>query len=309
MKLRRPSPTVRTIGLAITILLLAFAGEWYVATLRGRDEVTCLPPGKSQPLLTGIPEASGIAASRRTPGVLWTLDDSGEPVVFAIDAQGARKGEVRVAGAMLRDWEAIAVGACPRGGSCLYVGDIGDNKEDRSQITVYRVPEPRPDDERTATAEAFSGTFPDEPHDTEAMFVTADAGIYVITKDKPAAVFRFPEDARPGVAVKLQQVGFIPTESVTDAGTSPDGRFVAVRTKEEVLFFRTQELTTGGVDHSTPIRVVTMGEPQGEGVAIGDGGTVYLVGEGGKGKQPGTLATLACTFPSESKKEGKKKAE
>jgi hypothetical protein len=299
MKVHRPSPAVRTLTLASLTLLLAFAGEWYVATVRGRDEVTCQPQRKSEPVLAGLPEASGVAVSRRTPGVLWTLNDGGEPAVVAIDASGASKGNVRIAGAMLRDWEAIAVAACPNGGSCLYVGDIGDNKEKRSAITIYRVPEPRPGDRTTAAAEAFTGTFPDEPHDSEAMFITPEGGIFVITKDKPAAVFRFPENVRPGAATRLQQVGFIPTESITDANASPDGRFVAIRTKEEVMFFRTKEIAAGGVDHSTPVRVVTLGEPQGEGVAIGPDGVVYLAGEGGGGKRPGTLATLACRFPSE----------
>jgi hypothetical protein len=301
MKLPRPGATVRTLGLALTIVVLALAGEWAAAALRGGDEVTCQPPGKSLPVLTGLPEASGVAVSQRTPGVLWTLNDSGEPAVVAIDSAGTVKGRVHLAGAMLRDWEAIAVARCATGGSCLFVGDIGDNQERRSEIVIYRLPEPRLEDKTASVVDVFAGTFPDRPHDTEAMFITADGGMFVITKDKPAAVFKFPDDARPGVAAALVQVGFIPAESVTDAATSPDGRFVAVRTKEEVLFFRSNEISSGGVDHSTPIRVVAMGEPQGEGVAIGGDGTVYLTGEGGGGERPGTLGTLACRFPSETK--------
>ena len=73
-----------------------------------------------------LPEASGAAASRRTPGLIWSHNDSGEPVLFALDASGAVKGRVRVNDVEVNDWEAVAAGPCPQG-SCLYISDIGDN--------------------------------------------------------------------------------------------------------------------------------------------------------------------------------------
>ena len=39
------------------------------------------------------------------------------------------------------DWEAIAVGPCGSR-TCLFVGDIGDNKARRKHITIHRVTEP-----------------------------------------------------------------------------------------------------------------------------------------------------------------------
>src|SRR5437660_5290761 len=84
-------------------------------------------------LLQELPEASGLAASRRTPGVLWSHNDSGEPVVFALTPAGAVKGRVRVTGARVKDWEDIAVGPCPQS-TCLYIADIGDNNETRRTI-------------------------------------------------------------------------------------------------------------------------------------------------------------------------------
>jgi hypothetical protein len=297
MKLQRPTPAVRTVTLAALTLLLALAGEWYTARLRGRDEVACTVPDRAPAVLTTLPEASGVALSRRTPGVLWVVNDSGDPVVTAVGPDGAVKGRVHIAGALVRDWEAIAVAACGRGGSCLYIGDIGDNRAQRAAITVYRTPEPLPADKVTAAVQSLSARFPDEPHDTEAMFITPDGGIFVITKDRPAGVFRFPTPERPGTVVTLQQVGFIPTENVTDASTSIDGQFVAVRTKEVVMFFRTTDIINGEVEYGAPMSVVSMHEPQGEGVAVGNA-AVYLAGEGGQNKQPGTLAALPCRFPA-----------
>ena len=65
-------------------------------------------------------EASGLAVSRRVPGRLWTLNDSGQPVLFALDTRGSVTGQVRLTGADVVDWEAVAVGPCGTA-SCIYV--------------------------------------------------------------------------------------------------------------------------------------------------------------------------------------------
>ena len=64
--------------------------------------------------LTGVPEASDLAVSRRTPGILWTHGDSfaEEPYLYAFDPRGASKGKVRLEGVNVADWEATAVGPC-----------------------------------------------------------------------------------------------------------------------------------------------------------------------------------------------------
>ena len=49
--------------------------------------------------LRDLPEGSGVALSRRTPGLLWSHNDSGPPMLIALDASGAVKGRVTVAGA------------------------------------------------------------------------------------------------------------------------------------------------------------------------------------------------------------------
>ncbi len=48
-----------------------------------------------------IDEASGLAHSRRNPGILYTQNDSGDaPRVFAIDEQGYSKGGISFKGIM-----------------------------------------------------------------------------------------------------------------------------------------------------------------------------------------------------------------
>jgi hypothetical protein len=48
-------------------------------------------------MLPEIPEASGLAVSRRDPGLLWSHNDSGNAaVLFALDTAGTLRGHVRV---------------------------------------------------------------------------------------------------------------------------------------------------------------------------------------------------------------------
>src|SRR2546425_12391509 len=130
--------------------------------LRG-DSTSCRVA--AGPLALGeLPEARCVAVSRLSSGVLWAVNASGKPLLFALDPSGAVKGKVRVAGAAIDDWEDIAVGPCPAG-SCIYVADIGDNNAPRSHVTIYRGPEPSPRDASTAAAEVFRATYPDGPHD------------------------------------------------------------------------------------------------------------------------------------------------
>jgi hypothetical protein len=263
---------------------------------------TCRVQEGAVALTRSLSEASGIAPGRRDPGVLWTHNDSGEPVLYAFAPDGRPLGQVRVTGARVQDWEDVAAGPCA-GGNCLYVADIGDNKASRASATVYRVPEPAPADGQTRPAEAFHATYPDGPHDAEALFVLPDGGIYIVTKGEtgPITIYHFPQPLRAGATVRLERVVEIRAgevkrrERITGASASPDGRWVALRTLDSVDLYRAADLLRGTV--GTPVRVDlrSLAEAQGEGVGWGPSGTVYLSSEGGKKNTPGTLARLSCT--------------
>ncbi len=130
-----------------------------------------------------IVEASGLAHSRRRPDLLWVINDSGEePVLHAATSDGEALGAVRVAGAENRDWEDLAAFSY-EGSSWLLIADIGDNGGIRDHLTLYVVPEPDPEDDEVAPAWTVRYTYPDGPHDAEAVAVHGDAArIYVLTK-------------------------------------------------------------------------------------------------------------------------------
>jgi hypothetical protein len=261
------------------------------------------PTGKLAPLQHS-PEASGAAISRRTPGVIWTHNDSGEPVIDALDSTGKFRARVRVTGARLVNWEDMAVGPCPAG-SCVYVADIGDNGASRREIVVYRVPEPSLTDRQTRAAEAFRATYPGGPRDAEAIFVLPDSAIFVVSKGEngPVVLYRFPAQSRIGQTTQLERVATLAIGRVarnlriTGASASADGRWVVLRTLGAVYFYRADRLTKGIAGGGIEFDIKRLQEVQGEGVALAANGTVYLTGEGGGRGRPGTFGVLRCTLP------------
>ena len=200
-----------------------------------------------------IGESSGLAASRRNPGLLWTHNDSGdEPFVYCVNLEARSCGAWRVTGADAFDWEGMGVGPGPgprAGEPYLYLGDIGDNIDQRTEIVVYRIPEPvaesngpvptKASPAATAPAEALRLRYPDGPHNAEAMVVHPVTGdVYVISKDAQAArVYKAAAPLDGSRSATMTQVGTIRLgsgsrglEQVTDADVSSDGRRVALST-------------------------------------------------------------------------------
>lgn len=263
----------------------------------------CEVAGHGVRLPRAVEETSGLAASRRHAGILWTHNDrGGDPRLYAIDLAGEMRGRVEVRGARARDWEDVAMGPCPTG-DCVYIADTGSNRERRETATVYRVAEPAPDAERTARADAFPVRFPGGPQDTEALFVLPTGALYLVTKGEsgPVELFRYPMPLRPDEVVELERVRRIADApgrrggKVTGADASRDGAWVAIRTYDDLLLFRSAELLRGGGE-TLRVSLDPADEAQGEAVAFGTGGAIILTSEAG-GRKRATLARLACSLP------------
>lgn len=195
-----------------------------------------------------IDESSGIVASRANPGMYWTHNDSGGgALIYAFDSRGGRRGVWRVTAARARDWEGIAWGPGPkRDTNYLYIGDIGDNNERRSEVVIYRVPEPvihAPDAASkkskpiaTEASEAIRLRYPDGKHDSETLLVHPTTGtIYLVTKIPFANPIVYEATAPFDTAgvTTLVRLGELSVPSlfggiITGGDISPDGRRVAL---------------------------------------------------------------------------------
>lgn len=251
--------------------------------------------------LSGLPEASGLVASRATDGRLWAHNDSGKPEIFALDTNGKVASRLTVTGAQIDDWEAMASAPC-EGGHCLFLADIGDNNATRRSISVYRVPEPHAPGGTARVNAAYRATYPDGAHDAETLLAGPDGSLYIVTKGDTGAValYRFPKELRTDVTMQLERVGVLSDKQpakdarITDGAVSADGKSVVLRTTSTLTFYPAADFLKGQFRESRRVDLRSLGEPQGEAVSFGKANVVYVAGEGGGKSQPGTLAVLSC---------------
>ena len=232
-------------------------------------------------------EASGMAASRTRPGVLWSHNDSRDGArVYAIGADGADLGGFDIAGALAFDWEDMAAGpGSDPTTSMLYLGDIGDNFSIRDgRITVYRVPEPDP----ASLAGSIEGsvaleyTYPDGVYNAEAMFVS-DGAVFIATKDqKDARIYRGDATGDGSSIETLELVAVLSLGAeVTAADVSWDGTTIVFRGYRTVwMWHRPPGGTVADALATEPCQAPSPEEVQGESIAFLADGTYATVSEG-----------------------------
>ena len=238
-------PRIKTIGLgavAAVFVLAAPFGSASGATAGTGCPVFAHGQEVGRMSFAAAREISGLAASRRNPGVLWVHNDSGDTQrIFAVAPSGRLLGTFVVSTRLQVDWEDIAVGPGPTpGASYLYIGDIGGNSG-RHSVTVFRAPEPSvsasgvPEDRALAGVVALKTTYPgSERYNAETLLVdprTPD--IYVVTKSKtqPQKVFRYPaarQNASVVYPLELVTQLQLPGEA-TGGDFSPDGSEILIK--------------------------------------------------------------------------------
>ncbi len=262
----------------------------------GTDAPACSCPSYTNAASAGtisnaaLNEISGLASSKSSPGVIWTHNDSGDSArLFAIDTKGAFLGELTVTGATAVDWEDIAVGPCAAG-SCIYVGDFGDNAMARDNDALYRIVEPqldaKPFTKQSVAAEKIPFAYPDGKWNAEALLVHPTTGeIVIVTKGGSPGIYRFPSSLVAGTKVTLTKVG-VPAGLdgvVTGGDVSPCGDRALLRTYASLFEYRIADLVGGlaaGLA-TAPTKVPVGSEGQGEAVTYRlDGRGYFTASEG-----------------------------
>lgn len=185
-------------------------------------------------LPAGTGEMSGLAASRRYPGWMWGVRDSGNPAsLYALRAKNGNPGafemtEFPVPGTRNRDWEDVVYGE-DAGGSYLAVVD-------QAARLVLKLAEPDPTRPGTARLLAtYPYRFPDSspqgtcgPRDNvEAVFLfpPLTGRLHMVRKaSAPAGVYAFGA-LSPSTVNEPTLVGRLPDAGcISVAAVSPDGR-------------------------------------------------------------------------------------
>jgi len=242
-----------------------------------------------------LTEASGLVFSRRSPGVVWSHNDSEDAAnLYTFSELGAPLGVYTLQGADVRDWEDMAIGPGPKPTQdYLYVGDIGDNNMEYASVTVYRAPEPPVDASVTGVVaslggvESFEFTFPGGPRNCETMLVDpVDGDLLLVSKsvDGSSLVYRAAAPLKSGVLAEVGEVEFGPGGLTTGGSVTAAGDWVLVRTYFAARMWHRaagtpldQALTGAGCDVSVPM------EMQGEAIAFAAAGLdYYTTSEGTK---------------------------
>lgn len=281
------------------------------ACARGSPDGTSVPADRPSDVRSSsfqdprIGESSGVAVSRRWSGLIWTHNDSGDgPFVYVADTLGRGATRLTIPGAESVDWEDIALGPCPDG-TCLYLADTGNNADWRSELSIYRVPEPA----STSVGNALPGVatlrfrYPAGSEDVEAMFVAPDTSVHLISKTRgaPARHYRLPAAAwrATGLPIATDMGALSLTTDwedeglATGAALAPDGRRVAVRTYRTVHFFVLRADGTLEPDADWPQCDISGVDVQGEAIGwLGDTRLLLTSERGGAGT--GRLSRLTC---------------
>lgn len=249
--------------------------------------------------LSGLAVVGGGATG--TNWALWAMADSGRQIaLYRLDPDTCAVVESRTAAVDPYDAEDLAVG---RDGA-LWVGDTGDNERRRSTVAVVVVP-PR------GEPQLHRLTYPDGPHDAEALLVDRRGVPTLVTKDVGAAGIYRPGTALTGTGpVPLVHVGDLVLPSsdtvggpiggfgsrtVTGGAISADGRVVALRTYTDAWLFPVPADQPDGDPaaalRGTPVRVPLPDEPQGEALAFTRDGTL-LSGSESRGGVVGEIRAV-----------------
>lgn len=205
-----------------------------------------------------LAEMSGLAASTRHEGVLWSHNDSGNTFrVFALDTSGKVLATLTLTGVEPReqsgmDLEDIALGPCAPGDerSCIYLADTGDNFERRARVRIFRFPEPDPVVDATVAVETLAFTYPDRPHDAESLVLDPrTARLAIVTKERDSLGELFALDGlAPGTVAKATHLGTLHTPGNVDFRTTaaalhPSGQRMLLRTYTRVWEVRRPGVT------------------------------------------------------------------
>ena len=283
------------------LLLLACSPASEESAATADDDLRCENAQRIAALPPGLREASGLAVSRRNPGILWVHNDSGDPILYALDTLGNLRGRVHIQHASNDDWEDIAVGDCDAG-SCLYIGAIGDNLQNSTDRVIYRVPEPEFGASSAQATATFRYRFSGQPHDTEALFAIGEQ-LYLITKGRSGAIslYRVPmQGGEPDTLQLLQELtpGLVQLpDMVTAAGVTPDGKYILIRTYSALQLYSFEGERLQPALPASGFDLQPLNEFQGEGADITAAGVVYLVSEKGLEDRAPPLSKVLCRLP------------
>lgn len=193
-----------------------------------------------------VNESSGLETAGDNE--FWTHNDSGgEAKIYKVTEKGKLLDSLELNGVKNVDWEEITQD--DKGN--LFVGDFGNNRQSRKDLTIYKVNGNQT--ERITFRYADQASFPANPpkFDCEAMFWHQDS-LYIFTKNYTkkshvTQLYAIPDKA--GDYEVSPKGSWEIDVMLTAADISPDGKEFALLTYGKVLVFN---IVDGNVNFLSP---------------------------------------------------------
>ena len=245
--------------------------------------LTLLPP-----LIT---ESSGIEVSG--PNKVWTFNDGGgAAALYLVDTSGNLLKTLEIDGAWNRDWEDIAQD--DQGN--VYIANTGNNSNDNTDLTIFKIPNPDTVQGTSVTAEVISFAYEDQwsfPPPDDSLNFDCEAlwwyngNLYLCTKNRTvpfdgiAYLYRIPDIPGQYVAEKTGAFDTGGTNMlnywITAGDVSPDGSKLALLSSDKMWVF--YDFTGDDFFSGQHIQVDFPSFTQKEGICFASETRLYLTDE------------------------------
>ncbi|TQN41951.1 hypothetical protein FHU33_1340 [Blastococcus colisei] len=249
------------------------------------EDVAAAPATQCQITDPRLAEISGLVAVG--DGYL-AMNDGGEQLAVHMLDAACQVIDSHTAAVDPYDPEDMAVAA----DGSVWLADTGDNNTTRTTVALLAL---RPD----GTTGVFRLTYPDGPHDAEALLLAPDGTPYVVTKEVLGAsgVYSTPASALvDGGTVALAKVAGVNMTLtgtaggpvgragqllVTGGAVSADGRRLALRTYTDAYVWPLTGSDVVGALSAEPAIIPLPDSPQGEAITFAaDGQSLLVASEG-----------------------------
>ncbi len=194
-------------------------------------------------------ESSGL---EYTPdGTIWTIVDSNHATLFGLDSTGTMVKAIHLNN-LNKGWEDLS----KDDEGNFYIGDFGNNSNDRKNLKIYKIPDPSQIQESIVTAEIINFSYPDQKSfpppadqlnfDMDAMVCLNDS-IFLFSKNrtKPytgySKVYRLPNKPGTHIAELIDSIylgpGTMLETWITGAALSPDKSMLMLLTHDKLYVF------------------------------------------------------------------------
>lgn len=245
----------------------------------GRAQYAVSRVGRLAPVVN---ESSGLSyrAGRNT---FWTHNDSGgRPTLYEVARDGSLVDSLPLPMLKNRDWEALA----SQDTTAVFIGDIGNNANARTDLRIYRVNPKQPNDFQAipfhyARQKSFPASKDTRNFDSEALFAAKDS-LFLISKNRSEPrrlVNLYGMPAQGGNHALVPADSIFLKSMVTDATLSPDGQTLAVLTYGKIFLF---EQKNNRIDFQHPTRCLRIPRGQTEGLMFVNNTDLVMTNERGR---------------------------